>query len=48
MVESFLIALSTLLVALYIQARAAAREVQRDRDMTNAANRRKIVPTRQP
>lgn len=35
MVESFLIALTTLLIALFIQARAAAREVKRDRELKN-------------
>ena len=47
MVESFLIALCTLLIALFIQARAAAREVRRERDAANALHQQDIVLSQQ-
>lgn len=39
MIETFLIALCTLLIALYLQARKAAREIRRHRDTEIAGPR---------
>lgn len=43
MVEIFLMALFALLVALYIQARAAAREVRRNRETSRSAEARLLI-----
>ena len=43
MIETFLVALTALLIALYIQARLAAREIRRHRERERIADRNHIV-----
>lgn len=43
MIESFLIALTSLLIALYLQARKAAREIRRNREAPQSTARQPLI-----
>lgn len=48
MVETFLLALFTLLIALYIQARRSAREIRQNRDTQPKNSANKLILTIEP
>lgn len=43
MIETFLVALFTLLIVLYLQARKAAREIRRNREENGGADAEALV-----